>query len=305
VDIIMKKTLIALSVLVASTAANAGIELYNQDDVSVTLGGDLEVVYLSEMTDDADTAGQDETDFRQELQDADFSFDVRYAATDDVSIGAFWEFSGDGGAADLGDAYFGLYTGMVTAKVGKTATILDDAGIGSDYQFGVKSFIDDVDFGGRETVKFQVDNGTVYGGIAYQGNDGKNTKNDLVDGNIGVRFSGLDLAVFYGTSDSADQDLMALEAKYAISSVNLELGYYDVDDVASTIAFAADYTYNKAKFAAGVSSVDPEGAADDYVHYFVNAGYSVAPSTTVYAEVGASDVDNTDTGVAVGIKAEF
>jgi predicted porin len=325
VDIIMKKTLLALSVLVASSAANAGIELYNQDDVSVTLGGDLEVAYVKNTTKDSNPG--------QDLQDADFSFDVRYAASDALSIGAFWEFSGDGGTADLGDAYFGFYTAdMGELKIGKTATILDDAGVGSDYQFGIKKFIDNVGFGGSETVKYKIDTGMVYAGIAYQGNQGDNAYSsemvldtdptsttyntiieketnagtELVDMNIGVRFAGLDLVAFYGHAGSLEKDTWAVEARYGIDAVNLELGYYDVEKSASTIAFAVDYSVEAWKFAAGISDTDYEEVGKkDLTAYFVNAGYSIAPSTTVYAEIGGVDTSGTDTAYAVGIKADF
>ncbi|MDB1124340.1 porin [Vibrio algarum] len=321
----MKKTLLALSVLVASTAANAGIELYNQDGVSVDLGGDLEVVYLKDTTKDSNPG--------QDLQDADFSFDVRYAATEDISVGAFWEFSGDGGTADTGDAYFGIYSGMHTAKVGKTATILDDAGIGSDYQFGVSSAFDDLDFGGSETIKYQLDTGMVYAGIAYQGNQGDNAYSEesvldtdsesdtygdiitsvtnsgteLVDMNIGVRVADFDFTAFYGHYGSAENDVWALEARFGgIEALNLELGYYELEKTANTIAFAADYTVEAWKFAAGVSGTDFDAAGEsDVTTYFVNAGYAVAPSTTIYAEIGGTDESNTDTGYAVGIKSEF
>ena len=41
----MKKTLLALAVMTAAGSANAAIEIYNQDGVSVGLKGDIEVVY--------------------------------------------------------------------------------------------------------------------------------------------------------------------------------------------------------------------------------------------------------------------
>jgi predicted porin len=82
----MKKTLVALAVLAAGSA-QAGIELYNQDKVTVSMTGDVEVVYLKKTDEGAD--------FVQEIQDADFGFDTRYAVNDDLQIGAYWEFSGD------------------------------------------------------------------------------------------------------------------------------------------------------------------------------------------------------------------
>lgn len=321
----MKKTLVALSVL-AAASAQAGIELYNQDNVSVTLGGDLEVVYI-------DNKDFDKTnELKQELQDADFSFDVRYAATDSFSVGAFWEFSGDKGQADTGNAYFGFYSdNMGSLKVGKLDTILDDAGIGNDYQFGVSDFFDNADFGGTESVRYDFDNGTIYAGLGFSQNKA-NTKNfygedgSLVDARIGGRVAGFDLVAYVGQAKSkgdtvkggyADGDkvkLAAFEVTYALDAVNLQAGYYDISHTGTfvntkggkTLALAADYTMEAWNFAAGVDKTDFEAAnTDDATTGFVNVSYGIAPNTKLYAEYGFTNEDNKDNGYAVGIKADF
>ncbi|MGR5456496.1 porin, partial [Vibrio alfacsensis] len=81
----MKKTLVALAVLAAGSA-QAGIEIYNENKVTVNLKGDIEVVYKRGYEDNATT--------KQEIQDADFGFDVRYAINNDLQFGAYWEFDG-------------------------------------------------------------------------------------------------------------------------------------------------------------------------------------------------------------------
>lgn len=66
----MKKTLVALAVLMAASSANAAIEVYNQDGVSVNLKGDIEVVYRNDVT--------GSSQMQQRIEDADFGFDIRY-----------------------------------------------------------------------------------------------------------------------------------------------------------------------------------------------------------------------------------
>lgn len=297
----MKKTLIALSVLFASSMAHAGVEIYNKDGASVTLTGDLEVYYKKDK--------EDGSELQQYIDDADFGFDARYAVSDSLTVGGYWEFSGDGGAADTGDMYVGFYMGEHTVKVGKTATILDDTGITEDYNFGVTSFVEDNDlFSGDEVIKYQFDNGSVYGGVAAM--QGKTTakafdKDEVyVDMNIGVRTdSGFDLSAWYGTVD--EFKALAIEAKYAATeSLNLGLGFYDVADEGSSIAAAADYTVDKMIYAAGLSMTDYEGG-DEVLSMFVNAGYNIAPATVVYAELGMDDKDDSELGYAVGMKVEF
>ncbi|MDG3087680.1 porin [Vibrio hannami] len=302
----MKKTLIALGVLAAAGTANAGINIYDADGVTVDFGGDIEVVYIKSTTKDSS--------MEQDIQDADFSFDTRYAINDEYTVGAFWEFSGDAGQADTGDVYVALYTAdMGSIKVGKTATIFDDAGVGSDYQFGISKAIDDVTVGGEETIKYQIDTGMVYGGVAFM--DNKQGGDRTADMNIGVRVAGFDAVVFYGQTQPAgtteETDVMAVELRYAIDAVNLEAGYYDTEDTADSWALAADYSVDLWTFATGysVTTVDKKvnAAEPETKNWFVNAGYGIAPNTKIYAEVGGADIDgtDTDTGYAIGVKAEF
>ncbi|MCG9578092.1 porin [Vibrio tubiashii] len=326
----MKKTLVALSVLMAATSAQA-IELYNQDGVTVNLSGDVEVRYKKAI-------GNDQTT-KQEIDDADFGFDTRYAVNDDLQVGAFLEFSGDNSdrandKTSVGNVYVGFYhTTVGSLKIGKLDTQLDDAGIGSDYLFGVSSFFEDQGFGGEEAVRYDYDNGSFYAGLgliqdkhAAQaiGKDGH-----YFDAKLGYRVADFDFTAFYGDAElkgtktennvtsavDADQNLLALEARYAgFENLNLEVAYYKTElkpksgtkSDTDTVAFAADYTWNKTTFAGGFATIDNSDASkEDYNEWFLNAGYALAPNTTVYVEVGDNDKKNTDVGYGVGIKATF
>lgn len=337
----MKKTLVALAVLAAGSA-QAGIELYNQDKVTVNMTGDVEVVYLKDKVEGAE--------FQQDIQDADFGFDTRYAVNDDLQIGAYWEFSGDGGQADTGDVYMAFYSQSVgSIKFGKTATALDDAGIGGDYQFGINSFFNNgTPFSGDEAVRYDIDKGTFYGTVAFL--QDKNGNNDLgedgtyFDAKLGARVADFDFTGFVGkakfkgttstttqkadlvtgdivnttvtTPFDADETLYALEARYAgVENLNLAAGYYSLDGDANdagvdvktdTFGLSADYTFNAVTVGAGYSRSSTDLAnTDDVNNWYLNAAYSLAPSTKAYAEVGGDDADNSQTGVAIGLKAEF
>jgi predicted porin len=341
----MKKTLVALAVLAAGSA-QAGIELYNQDKVTVNMTGDVEVVYLKDKVEGAE--------FQQDIQDADFGFDTRYAVNDDLQIGAYWEFSGDGGQADTGDVYMAFYSqSLGSIKFGKTATALDDAGIGGDYQFGINSFFNNgTPFSGDEAVRYDIDKGTFYGTVAFL--QDKNGNNDLgedgtyFDAKLGARVADFDFTGFVGkakfkgtesttkqvvvkdpvtgiatgeianvtttTPFDADETLYALEARYAgVENLNLAAGYYSLDgDVTGTdvktdtFGLSADYTFNAVTVGAGYSRSSSDVAnSDDVNNWYLNAAYSLAPSTKAYAEVGGDDADNSQTGVAIGLKAEF
>ncbi|GAK84388.1 porin-like protein H precursor [Vibrio ponticus] len=146
-----------------------------------------------------------------------------------------------------------------------------------------------------------------------------------MDARVGYRVADFDLSAFYSNTD-VDKDYQAaqtnpvddhsgygVEVRFAgIENVNLAAAYYatssDTDnDDNNVVAFAADYTMDKWTFATGYSIGDHDNNAKDQDNWFLNAGYGIAPNTTVYAEVGGEDKEgvDTDTALAIGVKAEF
>ncbi|WP_375753487.1 porin [Vibrio sp. HN007] len=315
----MKKTLIALSVLVAAGAANASINIYTADGVTVDMKGDMEVVYKKNDAKDASP--------KQEIQDADLGFDVRYAINEDISGGAYWEFQGDSKNSDgvntsdsstvsMGDVYFALYSkSMGTLKVGDTCTLGDDLGIGADYQFGLnKVFDSSAAFCADEVIKYTLDKGAYYGGIAYRDNQ-HGSGAEMTDMRVGVRFADIDALVYYGDVARTDDDILAFEVIYSgVDALTLEAGYYDANgklatDGGKTWALGAEYAINsKVSVAAGYSDTDPANSATkDVTKYFVNVDYKLAPGTKLYAEIGEEDDGAADVelGYAAGVKVEF
>jgi predicted porin len=340
----MKKTLVALSILAAATSAQA-IELYNQDNVTVDIHGDIEVTYQNSFSNSS---------MSQQIEDADFGFDVRYALNDDLQFGGYWAFDGsESNNAEVtrsGDVYVALYSKTYgSIKFGRLCTAVDDlGGITSDYQFDVNKLYaagaGDVTCA-DEAIRYDYDNGTFYTTLGFiqdklghtdlitDINNGDLVKVDgrnlnYYDGRFGYRVADLDLSAFFASlnfeeSQNDDEKVYGFEADYAgIENIRLGLGYYatkmdhaDNED-ADVFTFGADYYLGKWTFATAYS-IASQDRADDVNSWFVNAGYNLAPNTTVYAEVagndGKSEVerngvdvmrDNT-TAVAIGVKASF
>ena len=325
----MKKTLLALAVLAAGSA-QAGFEVYNKDGVTVNMGGDIEVVYLK--------GTEKDSELKQEIQDADLNFDVRYAVNDDLQFGGYWEFTDV--AQTEGDAYVALYTNsMGSFKIGRTCAALDDAGIGSDYQYGIQSFFsNDSEFCGDEMIRYDIDTGKFYATAAVlqdkQGKGPIGTDGSYFDAKAGYRVADFDFTAFFGKADlqgttttdveavdaatgvvtttrtttklDSDESLLGLEGRYAgIKDVELAAAYYTLDSDGTdvdTIALAATYTMDKLVLAAGYSTTD---AATDRADYYINAGYGIAPSTTAYVEVAGTDLDDSEMAFAMGVKAAF
>ncbi|WP_394248332.1 porin [Vibrio profundi] len=325
----MKKTLLALAVMTAAGSVNA-IELYNNEGVTVDMKGDVEVRYKKGTAKDSDLV--------QEIDDADFGFDTRYAVNEDLQVGAYLEFSGDNkdrasGDTSVGNVYMAFYSNSIgSIKFGKLDTQMDDAGVGSDYLFGVQSFFADAAFGGEEAVRYDLDKGNFYVGLGIiqdQHNAQSIGENgSYFDAKAGYRVADFDFTAFYADAElrgtktvndvvvtlNQDESIFALEGRYAgIADVNLEVGYYAVDakevatgakDSSDTIALAADYTMGKVTFAGGYSMTDRKNS-EDQNDWFLNAGYGIAPNTTAYVEFGGNDKDDSEVGYGMGLKASF
>jgi len=330
----MKKTLVALSVLAASATApfaNAAIELYNQEGITVNLKGDIEVVYRN------DTKGHSQME--QRIEDADFGFDIRYMVNDDWTVGAYWEFNGsettNSEVTRNGDTYVAAYHKTLgSIKFGRTCTAADDLGVGSDEAFGIDSLLEaNTNKCNDEAVRYDFDNGSFYATLGFVQNKVdvsmlKSTgRTDVKDGNgdtyydarVGYRVADFDLSGFVGQYDAEDstsqQDdsAYALEVVYSgVENVTLEVGYYAVKADAnnadnSILAFAAGYTMGKLGFAGGYSIGDHDDEAKEADRWFVNTTYGIAPNTKLYAEVGGLDKKDVDDnlGLAIGVEASF
>ncbi|ELP5728800.1 porin [Vibrio vulnificus] len=307
----MKKTLVALAVMAFAGSANAGFELYKKDAVSVTMGGDIEVRYVQSKDKDAE--------LKQQIHDADVSFDVRYAVNDQVQFGGFWEFQDTG--SNNGDAYVAAYAGAHTFKVGRLCSVLDDGGIGSDYVFGLNAFFNGTDeFCGEETMRYDFDSADFYASAAlrqFRNSSSLNTDSRLIDAKFGYRgVQDFDFTAFIGSADIAaknaalvDQTLWSLQARYnGVENLGLAAAYYatENDNVdGSNIALAATYKLDVVKLAAGVNFADTDAADSDVTSWYVNAGYPLAPGAELYAEVGGDDKKDSETGFAFGVKAKF
>ena len=334
----MKKTLVALSVLLAATSAQA-FEVYNQDGVTVDLHGDIEVTYQNSFTDSS---------MSQQIEDADFGFDVRYAINEELSFGGYWAFDGsESNNAEVtrsGDVYVALYSKSYgSIKFGRLCTAVDDlGGITTDYQFDVNKLYeagsDDVTCA-DEAIRYDYDNGSFYTTLGFVQDklghndlfagttpagelvkvDGKNF--NYYDGRFGYRVADLDLSAFfaalnYEEASSADEKAYGFEADYSgIDNVRLGLGYYaakkdhaDNEDT-DVVTVGADYYLGQWTFATAYSHSSHDDSDLDVNSWLVNAGYNLAPNTTVYAEVAGNDGETKGrdhtTALAIGVKASF
>lgn len=316
----MKKTILAATMAALFASTTQAATVYEKEGITVDIFGDTEIVYINSL----DENESDEIS----IDDADFGFELGYALSDDITLTGLVEFGASSGTSELSDAYVGVTSnkwGRLT--VGKQTTLYDDSGIGNDYQFGFSNFYEQ-DASGAQVIKYKVDKGMYYGGIAYLMNSesGQTDGTEGFDGNIGVRVADFDLTVFYADmKTAADHDStnvnvelryqlnekLQLSAAYARTDADLveadPLGithaeWGDTDIYGLTAVYQAN---SKLAFAAGWAYMDSEAAPDLENQYYVNTSYAFNDYIEVYAELGGNDGDDTELGYATGMIVAF
>lgn len=303
----MKKTILATAMTTLFAASTQAATIYEKNNFTLDLFGDVEIVYLNSL-DENESAIID-------IDEADMGFDLGYALNDDVTLSGLVEFGIADGTATLSNAWVGVASNQYgKLTVGKQATIYDDSGIGADYHFGFTSFYDQEN-SGEQVIKYQVDKGNFYGGVAYLMNSeaGQTDGAEGFDANVGVRVQNADLTVYFADIDDAanvNSSNVNIELRYQVDSALGLAAAYAMDDTggSETDSFGLTAVYqvsSKTSIAAGWASIDSESNPDLSNQYYVNTSYSLNDYMSVYAELGGNDDDDTELGYAAGMIVEF
>jgi predicted porin len=317
VDIIMKKTLIALSVLVASSAASANVELYNKDGAQLSLFGKVDVEFVKGLKKD--------TDPKIDVEDAEFGFTMSKVINDNVTAIAETKVENASGTTELNNTFVGVDTSIGKFTFGKQDTVYDGAGVGNDKEFGISSKIDDAGLNSRNLAMYSYDSDMFFAALSTIVDGVDDT--DFVDGKVGARFGDFEARVFFleaenkaaGATDNKEASVVSLQGQYVAGAFDVEVSYDmgDVENGAGTetdvtvISLGASYMVSDYTFSAGWSNRENDvknGAKEDWNNYFVNAAYALTSGTSIYAEIGSSDRDGDDykdTGYVLGMEVAF
>lgn len=305
----MNKKILAVAITGLLAASAQAASVYDADGTSIEVFGDADVRFFNDME-------KDGVDNVIKIDDADFGFRTTSTMENGMTVGAEISFSGESGV-DLGDAFITIgMAEMGAISFGKHATIYDDAGISSDYAFGLSSHFEQKN-SGFQVVKYKIDNGGMfYGGAAYLLDTKENSDSDEsgFDGKVGMRVSDFDFTLFGGSYDSGVSGVdsvtnFTLEARWAVSEdfgLAAQIGSRDDgDDSYASYAASGTYQMDKLGFAGGVGLVEQPADADDVIGYFVNVDYMLSSYATAYVEVGGNDADDSELGYTAGVAVAF
>ncbi|MEZ8131244.1 porin [Enterovibrio norvegicus] len=339
----MKKTILALAVpaLLAAGAANASVNLYDADGVSVNVAGAAEIQYYKGYSTTEDSYLR--------IDDADLIFTTSIEVSDSLSAVAGMGFkyedkfngdvANDVGNVDNDELWVGFDGDFGKVTFGRQLLVIDDAGNQKDYELGTEQ-TDFVQYQGTQVIKWVYDNGTFYAGADIDLDDNKSDTVDgtqIVDGRIGARYEGLDARVYYydgenfavtiqGNAYTIDASGFNFEVDYAISDafdVALAYGQIEYSDVSSSselelgvFGISGGYQLDeKTSFAVGYDWIDGTGkgviADTESTSLYANVTYKLHSNAKVYAEVGVSDAEvgnvdvDTDTGYVLGMEVKF
>lgn len=312
----------AITGLFAATAAQAAT-VYDADGVTLKLNGDVKINYGS----DVRKFNDNKVDSNYiELDDADFSFALGYEIGNGIELGATMEISGEDDNIALSDTFLSVAGDFGTVTVGKQPLIFDDAGIGEDFKFGFDTYANTTD-SGEQVIKYKGDWDTFYAGVAYMlngdatsngdGTTGEDDKNQ-VDANFGVRFAGIDAAVYYSTGTNnlkQDNNAYILQAMYNADAFKVGAFYSnetiensngsDLSDL-NHYGVSGNYYMDAWNFGLGWGAEkDNLTSNNDRNDYYANVAYAFTSNIQSYVEVGYSDEDDSEVGYVVGMEVVF
>lgn len=325
----MKKTLLALSVLAAGSA-NAGINLYDANGVTVDLSGAAEVQYL-QLIQDKDS----NDDAGLHLDDGDLQLNTTIAVTDQLNAVAGIGFKFEKRKVENDELWVGLGGDFGTLTFGRMLYISDDMGIGKDYELGFEQ-IDFVQTEGNEAIKYVFDNGQFYFGLTHDldaeaqspATDYRGADGTVTDARIGARFANFDVRGYYYTADDiqrtqnakntgTDVDAFNIEAEYVMGAFAFAASYGNAQyEESATNVKTADidvyeingsYTLGKNTFALGYNRADDSKSNETVDNVYANITHQLHSNVKVYGELGWADADNADLdlGYLVGMEVKF
>ncbi|USH03334.1 porin [Grimontia kaedaensis] len=274
----MKKTILAMAVpaLLAAGAVNAAT-VYDQDGVTVTIGGAAEVQIIQEYE-----FNQQDVDLDVRLDDGELNFGIDVAVSESLTALGYFDFENEGGSVKNTELWAGFKGDFGQLTAGRMYTFWDDTNINEDIELGLEGVDSSLPASGNDVIKYRYDGDAFWFGVAHnlkQNGSEEETFKDVsgnlvrevtvnnathTDAGVGTSFAGVDLAAYF----------IAAEKTPTVNDTK--------NDKIKSDAFQVSAVYNVDAFTVGASYTDFEqktaGAQDkDKSGHYVEllAGYGV------------------------------
>ncbi|KYN26221.1 hypothetical protein AUQ44_13945 [Vibrio cidicii] len=304
----MKKTLVALAVLVAAGSVNAA-EVFKSDEGSVDFYGQLR----------QELKKNDDNDATLKSGSSRAGVKVNYKASDDLSVLGLIEFNiNDTAAFTTRKHTVGLSGDFGTVTVGKDSILTDDVwGVENSYFYGGTSVLPEADGFGvnwlqQAMVKYvlEAEAGWLKAAYSYDNGDANPTTAEVF---AGTTFDAISVYGGFGfiTDKTNGQDSeikhVMLTASYAADKFDIGATYWHAENefkVANTNSYytlktdslvvAGSYMVaDKTKLYGGYEFVGDYKAADkDFTNLYAGVEYKLSGWARVYAELALQDDDN-------------
>ena len=316
----MKKTLVAVAVMLASASANA-ITVYDNEGLTYTVNGDLQAQFRQKAG--IDKKSDIEFDDLELKNYVSYELDSSTTAFGRLDFGFKDMANKSDGEVQLEEAYLGMAFNDIAVSFGKRDTAADEFGVGKAIEEDVAdgNRFDTTD--GDDVIHVEADLDTVTLMASYemkaQGSDKANDSHfDLF---VGTELSGLELGAAFQRFETAggnnDIDTYGISAAYDFGQFELAADYSASDAEIETDAANASLYNLAASFAAtsdteialGMigTSFDDEVGAEDFVEYYANVTYKFPAhsNVSVFAEIKNTDLDDSDMGYLAGMRVKF
>lgn len=299
----MKNLILATAIAsLTATSAVTAAPLYENDNLSVNLNGDLQVQLYQEI-------GADK-DLDVNYDDLQLNLGTEYKLNNNMTafgqLNLDWNAQGDSDAGTnvVDQAYVGLKTGAISTSIGNQYWGSDDFGIEKAIEMNGGTAFDNT--GGSDTIKVAYDSKR-FGAVLSHDLEVEDDESviDLAltstfgPANVGVTYQD------YQASAAADSvETTGVMASVDLGRTNVGLDYSTNDSVDYTNAAVGFPIAGKTSGAVGVTLAAPD-EGDDVVQWYANATHKLHSNVSVFAEIGDNDEDETDLGYLAGMQVKF
>lgn len=290
-----------LSTLLFATTSSA-VTLYdNNHDFELSLKGDLQVQLFQE-------PGTNQ-DLDVDYDDLELKFGAKYSLGSDMSafgeLDIDWKNQGDGSDDDVvDDAYVGIDFGAVSVAIGRMVW-------GSDAMFSEQAIEMDggiafAETSGQDTVQFAYStknfDAVLSTDVEEEGDE------SAVDLYIATEISAAHIALaFQSYTESANAesvDTIGVLANIDVGAADIGFDYSSNDDLTAINLSASMPVASKTKAAVGITQLSYE-QTDDQLYWYANVSHKLHQKVTAFAEIGNSDIVDSELGWLSGIRIKF